>query len=65
MASVLLVNGAAYITGNSKGLTSYFGLPSALGARGQGLLGSLESKPTLPSRPPSRTMPLPGGRGDR
>jgi hypothetical protein len=30
IASVVLVDGAAYISGNSKGLTSYFGLPSSL-----------------------------------
>lgn len=29
-ASVVLVGGAAYFSGNSKGLTSYFGMPSAL-----------------------------------
>ncbi len=30
LASVVLVGGTAYISGNSKGLTSYFGLPSAM-----------------------------------
>jgi hypothetical protein len=30
LASIVLVGGAAYISGNSRGLTSYFGLPSAL-----------------------------------
>jgi hypothetical protein len=43
VASVLLVNGAAYITGNSKGLTSYFGLPSALVPAVKGHWVSLQS----------------------
>ncbi len=30
VVSVLLVGGAAYISGNNKGLTSYFGMPSSL-----------------------------------
>lgn len=30
LASVVLTGGTAYISGNSKGLTSYFGLPSSL-----------------------------------
>lgn len=30
LASTVLVGGAAYISGNSQGLTSYFGLPSAV-----------------------------------
>ena len=30
VASVVLVGGSAYLSGNSRGLTSYFGLPSAL-----------------------------------
>ena len=30
LASIILVGGAAYLSGNSKGLTSYFGVPSAL-----------------------------------
>ena len=31
LASVVLVGGAAYISGNGQGMTSYFGLPTALG----------------------------------
>jgi hypothetical protein len=43
LASVVLVGGAAYISGNSKGLTSYFGLPSALGPTLAGRWVSLQS----------------------
>ena len=31
LASVVLVGGVAYISGNGQGMTSYFGLPTALG----------------------------------
>ena len=43
LASVVLVGGAAYISGNSQGLTSYFGLPSSLVPRIVGHWVSLHS----------------------
>ena len=43
LASVVLVGGAAYISGNSQGLTSYFGLPTALGPTLAGRWVSVQS----------------------
>ena len=43
VASIVLVGGAAYISGNSEGLTSYFGLPSALGPTLAGRWVSVQS----------------------
>lgn len=43
LASTVLVGGAAYISGNSMGLTSFFGLPTALGPTLAGHWVSLQS----------------------
>ncbi len=43
LASVILVDGTAYISGNSGGLTSYFGLPSAQVSTLEGKWISVES----------------------
>ena len=59
LASIVLVGGTAYISGNRQGLTSYFGLPSALLPRALGHsisiqqsdspFGAITTNVTLPS----------------
>ena len=56
LASVVLVGGSAYISGNSQGLTSYFGLPERVGPTLAGRWVSVHP-PTLRSTPLRRTSP--------